>query len=86
MNKGNTKGTNKRQGIKNTNKEPIKVRFKQLANGNKSIYLDYYKDGKRQYDFLKLYLVPETSPINKTQNMEMLNLANAVKSQKIVEL
>jgi integrase len=30
--------------------------------------------------------VPETSPIDKVQNAEMLNLANAVKSQKIVEL
>jgi len=86
MSKGNPKGENHRKGIKNANKEPIKVRFKKLANGNESIYLDYYKDGKRQYDFLKLYLVPQTSPIDKAQNAEMLNLANAVKSQKIIEL
>ena len=67
-------------------KEPIKVRFKTLSNGNKSIYLDYYSNGKRQYDFLKLYLVPETSPIDKAQNAEMLNLANSIKSTKIIEL
>ena len=40
-------------------KEPIRIRFKQLANGNQSIYLDTYKDGKRTYEFLKLYIVPE---------------------------
>ncbi|GHT20542.1 tyrosine recombinase [Bacteroidia bacterium] len=67
-------------------KEPIKVRYKKLANGNQSIYLDYYKDGKREYDFLKLYLVPETTPIAKNQNAEMLQLANTIKSQKVVEL
>ena len=67
-------------------KELIKVRFKQLANGNQSIYLDYYNNGKRQYDFLKMYLVPETSPIDKAQNTEMLKLANSIKSAKIVEL
>ena len=67
-------------------KEPIKVRFKQLANGCQSIYLDYYSNGKRQYDFLKLYLVPEKSPIDKTQNAEILKLANNIKSTKILEM
>ena len=26
-------------------KEPIKLRLKKLANGNQSIYLDYYNNG-----------------------------------------
>ena len=43
-------------------KEPIRVRFKKLQNDSKSIYLDIYKDGMRDYDFLKLYLVPEHTP------------------------
>ena len=67
-------------------KEPIKLRFKKLANGNQSVYLDYYSNGKRQYDFLRLYLVPEITPIDKTANDQTLKLANAVKAQKIVEL
>jgi len=67
-------------------KEPIKLRTKQLANGNQSIYLDYYKDGRRQYEFLKLYLVPERTLIDKSTNAQTLELANAVKAQKIVEL
>lgn len=50
-------------------KEPVRIRFKQLSNGNQSIYLDYYTGdvirkenyvgGKRKYEFLKLYLIPE---------------------------
>jgi integrase len=67
-------------------KEPIKLRTKKLANGNQSIYLDFYKDGQRQYEFLKLYLVPEKTPIDKSTNAQTLELANAVKAQKIVEL
>ena len=44
---------------KTIEKEPVTIRFKELANGNKSVYLDIYKDGKRTYEFLKLYIVPE---------------------------
>jgi len=67
-------------------KEPIKLRVKKLANGNQSLYLDFYYEGKREYDFLKLYLIPETSPANKEANKETWKLANAIKAQKIVEI
>lgn len=67
-------------------KEPVRLRFKQLANGNKSIYLDIYQDGKRTYDFLKLYLVPERTQAERTQNEQTMRAANAIKSQRIIEL
>jgi integrase len=67
-------------------KEPIRLRIKKLANGNQSLYLDFYQEGKREYEFLKLYLIPETSAANKAANSETLKLANAIKAQKIVEL
>jgi integrase len=67
-------------------KEPIKMRFKQLANGNQSIYFDYYKDGQREYEFLKLYLMPEKTPVDKDTNAQTLRLANAVRAKRIVEL
>jgi hypothetical protein len=44
--------------IKST-KEPVRLRVKNLANGVQSLYLDCYVDGKRSYEFLKLYLIPE---------------------------
>lgn len=67
-------------------KEPVKIRFKKLANGNQSIYLDYYHEGKREYDFLKLYIVPELTPIDKSNNEHMLSLANSIKAKRIVAL
>lgn len=48
-----------------TDNERIKIRFKSLNSGNKSIYLDCYSNGKRSYEFLKLYLVPEVDDRSK---------------------
>lgn len=67
-------------------KEPVTIRYKALENGNQSIYLDIYHDGKRSYKFLKLYLVPETSPQAKIQNKNTMQAANAIKSQMILDI
>lgn len=40
-----------------TQKEPVKLREKKLANGNVSLYLDIYRNGKRHKEYLKLYLI-----------------------------
>lgn len=37
----------------------VALRTKPLKNGNESLYLDIYEDGKRRYEYLRLYLVPE---------------------------
>ena len=67
-------------------KEPIKLRVKYLANGNKSIYLYMYMNGKRKYEFLKLYIIPEYNKSDRVRNSETLKLANAIKAQRIIEL
>ena len=67
-------------------KEPIKVRTKKMVNGCQSIYLDIYMNGRRQYEFLKLYIIPEHNQADKKRNVETLNLANAIKAQKILEI
>lgn len=69
-----------------TLKEPVRIRFKELSNGTQSIYLDVYKDGKRSYEFLKLYLLPELTPRIKEQNAATLAAANTIKSKRIIEL
>ena len=69
-----------------TAKEPIRLRTKKLSNGNLSLYLDTYLDGKREREFLKLYLIPEKSKSDKIQNEETLKTANAIKAQKIIAL
>ena len=69
-------------------KEPVRLRQKALSNGNISLYLDIYRNGQRQYEFLKLYLIPETAsnPTAKEQNKNVLNLANAIKAQRIIDV
>lgn len=69
-------------------KEPVRLRQKALTNGNISLYLDIYRNGKRQYEFLKLYLIPETAsdPTAKERNKQTLIQANAIKAQRVIEL
>lgn len=67
-------------------KEPVRLRYKKLSNGSSSLYLDIYKDGKRSYEFLKSYLVPETDEQSKTLNANTLRAAEAIKAQRIIEL
>lgn len=67
-------------------KEPVRIRFKEIANGNKSIYLDIYKDGKRRYEFLKMYLIPEASEEARVTNDNTLRAVNAIKAQRIIQL
>ena len=67
-------------------KDPIRLRKRQLRNGNTSLYLDIYIDGKRSYEFLNLYLVPEKGRADKDKNKETLRLAEAIRATRIVDL
>lgn len=67
-------------------KEPVRIRFKKLANGNQSIYLDRYIGGRRSYEFLHLYLVPETDEFSRVQNANTMRAAVAIKSQRVNEI
>ena len=67
-------------------KEPVRLRMKRLSNDNISLYLDIYHQGKRQYEFLKLYLVPENNKQDKIRNKETMMLANSIKAKRTMEL
>lgn len=71
--------------IKNK-KEPVRIRQKKLANGNISLYLDIYVSGKRHYEFLKMYIIPEKNKEDRDKNRETLRLADAVKSLRVVDI
>lgn len=67
-------------------KEPVRIREKALKDGNKSLYLDIYDNGVRKYEFLKLYIIPETTPFSKMQNNQTRKLAEQIKAQRILAL
>lgn len=67
-------------------KEPVRIRFKKLANGSVSVYLAINVNGRRTYDYLKLYLVPETDQAAKMQNRQTMEAVYAIKAQRILQI
>ncbi len=59
----------------------VTLRTKSLSNGVQSIYLDVYDKGKRKYEYLKLYLIPEVDANAKRENANALKRANEIKAQ-----
>lgn len=60
-------------------KEPVRLRGRKLPNGNTSLYLDIYIGGKRSYEYLRMYLVPEKTRADKEKNRETMRLADAIR-------
>lgn len=76
--------TNPRKGTKKNN---VILREKALSGGNRSLYLDIYRDGTRTYEFLKLYIDPKArTPIDREANREVLELAEKIRTQKESDL
>lgn len=67
-------------------KSPVKIRFKELADGCKSIYLDIYFKGKRKYEFLKLYIHPGNDEETTLANAEAMRMAEEVRAQRLAQL
>ena len=80
------KKTKQPSGSLLNSKEPVKLRWKQLVNGNKSLYLDIYNKGKRHYEFLKLYLVPEANKNAREHNRKILTGAFYAKAKRTSEI
>ena len=68
-----------------TSSEPIRLRTRLLKDGRSSIYLDLYHNGKREYEYLKRYLIPEKSRADKETNKKTMQLAEAIKAKRIVD-
>lgn len=67
-------------------KEPIRLRQRKTSTGLTSLYLDIYINGKRSYEYLRLCLVPEKNREEKRKNNETLQLAEAIRAKRIIEL
>lgn len=71
---------------KNIDKSPVKLRKKKISSGNHSLYLDIYDRGSRRREYLKLYLIPEHTPKSKEQNRKTLELAETIRSERLLSL
>jgi integrase len=69
----------------------MKVTLRQRQKGNKvSLYLEYYEYGRREYEYLNLYLTPAldqgTLPKNiRDENKKILDLAESIRSKRFLE-
>lgn len=65
-------------------KTTVKLRIKKLADGNGSYYLDWFQNGKRHYEYLKLYTILSDRPTKEERdaNKESLKLAQQIRNQR----
>jgi len=77
----------KKKEKRGTKKNNVTLREKLLANKNISLYLDIYRDGKRSYEFLKLYINsnPRT-PLERESNKQNRELAEIIRTKRESEL
>lgn len=66
----------------------MKVTLRQREkNGQISLYLDYYHKGKRQYEYLRLYLdAKPRTPEERNQNKKTLQLAETIRAKRQIEI
>lgn len=67
-------------------KSLIKLRKRKLKNGVYSLYLDYYRNGKRETETLGLYINPGKDSVTKATNKNTLQYANVILAQRLIDL
>lgn len=67
-------------------KELVRLRERELANGSKSLYLDIYRNGKREREFLKLYLIKEKDAIDREKNRQTLATARSIQAKRQITI
>lgn len=67
-------------------KERVNLRKRLMPSGNTSLYLDVFTKEGRKYEYLKLYLVPEHTRADKEQNRQTMQLAEAIRAKRTVEI
>lgn len=64
----------------------ITLRRRVLPSGRTTLYLDITHGGQRKTEALKLFLVPELTRADKQKNKETLQLAEAIRAKRVVEV
>jgi len=64
----------------------VALRKRKLKTGQTSLYLDIYNNGKRDYEFLNLHLVPIKNALDRENNKKTLTLAEAIKGERQIQI
>jgi len=85
---GTITGTEKTKKVrKGTKKNNVILRERELSSGNITLYLDIYRDGKRTYEYLRLYINPKArTPLERQQKKETYELAENIRTQRESDL
>ena len=67
-----------RKRTSKVDKSPYKLRRRKLADGRESLFIDHAINGKHEYEFLKLYLLPEATEKAKRENARTLRRAEEI--------
>ncbi len=70
----------------NATNSHITLKYREIENNKKSVYLDYYKDGRRIREVLHLYLLPETSKRSIMANKRTMKQAEVIRAARENEL
>lgn len=62
----------------------IELKSRDIKNGHKSLYLEYYEKGTRKYESLRLYLLPPVSEEARLRNESTMRKAQEIKSQRVI--
>jgi integrase len=67
-------------------KSAVKIRKREIANGNQSLYLDIYWKGERTYEHLNLFISADGGRTAERVNKETLMLADQIRAQRLIDL
>lgn len=70
----------------NNSKDSVRLRRRAISGGRQSLYLDIYVNGRRNYEFLKLYIEPERTRADRKRNEETMQLAEAIRGKRLVDV
>ena len=71
-----------RRKTSKVDKSPYKLRQRKLADGRVSLFIDRTVNGTHEYEFLKLYLLPETSEKVRRENARTLRKVEEIILEK----
>ena len=71
---------------KTSKKQLVRLREKELTNGSKSLYLDIWHNGKRQYEFLKLHIIRPKTSLDRDSNKKTMELAENIRAKRQLEV